>query len=326
MQIIKLSKENENATRDLFNSVAQCEVVHKKLNEIRFTEQFISQQENVIKVNFIATDYDKVIGFANASYRSDTNEGYITFIVVDKEYRRKGIGRALLKQLQDELYNLSNSTLEKYDVIFFNPINLEWCVPNTKEHDHPNAPGVDVSSDGYMFLKNCGYRDTVYQNSFYQPLANFEFSPKIKERIESLKQQDITITFYDKNKHFGLDELFTDLGNEQWREIIIGNVMKPDGGYPVLIAEHKGKAVGFTGPLYAQASGRGYFAGIGVHSDYRKFGLGKALFSSLCMSLKDLGAEFMTLFTGETNPARNIYETAGFKIVKTWADMKFEIK
>jgi len=44
------------------------------------------------------------------------------------------------------------------------------------------------------------------------------------------------------------------------------------------------------------------------------------------MSLKDLGAEFMTLFTGETNPARNIYETAGFKIVKTWADMKFEIK
>ncbi|MFZ2538371.1 MAG: GNAT family N-acetyltransferase [Oscillospiraceae bacterium] len=326
MQIIKLTRENEQATRNLFNGVAQCEVVYKKLNEIRFCQQFIIEGPDISKVNFIAIERNSVVGFANASYNSDVNVGYITFIVVDKQNRRRGIGRALMEKLQDELYSLSNNTLERYDVTFFNPINLEWCVPNTQGHDHPNAPGVDVSSDGYMFLKNCGYRDTVYQNSFYQSLENYKLSSKIKERIESLKQQDITITFYDKNKHFGLDELFTDLGNEQWREIIISNVTKPGGGYPVLIAEHKGNVVGFTGPLYAQSSGRGYFAGIGVHSEYRNFGLGKALFSSLCTSLKDLGADFMTLFTGETNPARNIYETSGFKIVKTWADMQYEIK
>ncbi|TVR54608.1 MAG: GNAT family N-acetyltransferase, partial [Spirochaetaceae bacterium] len=41
-----------------------------------------------------------------------------------------------------------------------------------------------------------------------------------------------------------------------------------------------------------------------------------------CMGLKQIGAEFMSLFTGEANPARNIYEAAGFKIVRTWANMR----
>ena len=54
-------------------------------------------------------------------------------------------------------------------------------------------------------------------------------------------------------------------------------------------------------------------------------GAGTALFASLCMGLKDMGAEYMTLFTGENNPARNIYRAAGFKIVRTWANMRREL-
>lgn len=322
MQIIRLNNENEEKVRMLFNSIAQNEIVHKRLSEDRFNELFIAESSGLEKINFIASDYDKVVGFANACYKADTNTGYITFVAVEISRRRDGIGRALLHQLEQELYNLSNSAIEKYEISFFNPINLEWCVPNTPEHDHPNAPGVDVASDAYLFFKNCGYRDTAYQNSFYQPLHDFELSSSIKQRIDGLSKHELAITYYDKDRHFGLDELFTDLGNEQWREIIMANL----DTYPILLAEHNGKAVGFTGPLYVQPSGRGYFAGIGVHSEYRKYGLGKALFSSLCLSLKDLGAGYMTLFTGETNPARNIYEEAGFKIVRSWTDMERIIK
>ena len=50
------------------------------------------------------------------------------------------------------------------------------------------------------------------------------------------------------------------------------------------------------------------------------------MFASLCIGLKEIGAQFMTLFTGENNPARNIYEAAGFKIVKSFADMRKDIK
>ena len=55
-------------------------------------------------------------------------------------------------------------------------------------------------------------------------------------------------------------------------------------------------------------------------------GAGKVLFGRLCTGLRDLGAKYMTLFTGETNPARNIYEAQGFKIVRTWADMHKQAK
>jgi len=75
-----------------------------------------------------------------------------------------------------------------------------------------------------------------------------------------------------------------------------------------------------------QPSGRGFFLGIGIHSDYRGVGAGKALFAALCKGLKGIGASFMTLFTGEENPARNIYEAAGFKIVKSWVVMRKEVK
>ena len=66
--------------------------------------------------------------------------------------------------------------------------------------------------------------------------------------------------------------------------------------------------------------------GIGVHSAYRGYGAGKVLFSSLCLQLSKLGADYMTLLPGDANSARRIYEKEGFKIVRSWANMRKEIK
>lgn len=319
MAITKLADISTGHT--LFNSVCEGETVYKKLSLEQFTEQFFNDTDTVTKINLVATQDNKAVAYANGCYNKENGKGYITFVVVDKPNRRKGIGRELLLSLEKELTTLCDKPPFKAEIIFFNPIALTWCVPDTARHDHPNSPGVDVSSGVYLFLKNCGYRDTVYQNSFYQPLDKFFLSDDIKTRLAKLSDNDLSICFYDEAKHFGLNELFTNLENEPWREIIMGNV-NGENPKPVLIAECKGEVVGFTGPLYVQESGRGYFAGIGVHSEFRKYGLGKSLFYSLCNELKNMGAMFMTLFTGETNPARNIYESAGFRIVRTWADME----
>jgi ribosomal protein S18 acetylase RimI-like enzyme len=148
----------------------------------------------------------------------------------------------------------------------------------------------------------------------------------MKVRLKQLEENELHITTYQPDLHQGFDELFDNLASEDWRTRITDNIKRPDGGDPVLILEHKGKICGFTGPLAVQESGRGYFAGIGVHSDYRGHGAGKAMFASLCIGLKEIGARYMTLFTGENNPARNIYEAAGFKIVRSFADMRKDIK
>ena len=53
---------------------------------------------------------------------------------------------------------------------------------------------------------------------------------------------------------------------------------------------------------------------------------GKPVFCEMCARHRNGGADFMSLYTGEDNPARNIYESAGFRIVRSFADMRKAVK
>ena len=335
MKFVRATKADAAALSAFWNRFAEKEIVHKMLSEADFEKLFIEDNETTTKVNLMAMDGEKLIGFANGCYVANKTFGYITMVIVDPEYRRQKIGTRLLVLLEESLQGIAPMPLEYYDVIFFNPINMEWCVPGTPRHDHPNAPGVDMGSEGFIWIKNCGYRSRTYENSFYQPIQSFAYSDAILAKMEQQKAQDLGMEFYDPAKHYDIEGLMEDLGSDDWKLHIFGNLKKekPD---PILIAysakkedldeQGRAKVIGFTGPLRVQESGRGFFAGIGVHSGYRKYGLGKVLFSGLCSSLKEMGAQYMTLFTGEENPARNIYESAGFKIVRSWSVMRREVK
>lgn len=328
MNITTMTSADITAAAALYNRYAEQEYVYKKLSEEAFAETFYSSQDRAVKVNVAAkAENGEFAGFAGGCLVPGKDVAYVTFVLVDKAYRRQGVGTELLAALEQALLSKNAELpepmeIKTFQMIFFNPVALTWVVPGTPGHDHPNAPGVDVASDAYIFFKNQGYLDRVFQNSFYLPLQSFKIKPEVQAKIDALPENELSICIYDPQKHYGMKELMDNLESEAWKEEILGNIARPDGGDPVIIAEHKGKAVGFTGPIRVQESGRGYFAGIGVHSDYRKYGLGKSLFSTLCQSLKDIGAGYMTLFTGETNPARRIYASAGFKIVKTWSDMQ----
>lgn len=331
MKIVRAERADAKRLCAFWNSFAEKEFPHKSLSLDDFVPLWMEDTETAKKVTFLAVEGDEVIGFANGCYVSGKQVGYITFVLVSPAFRRQKIGTRLLITLENELQSIAPVELTGYEVTFFNPINLEWLVPGTPRHDHPNAPGVDMGSTGFIWIKNCGYRCAAYENSYYQPIQSFSYSDAILAKMEQQKVQGLGIEYYDPEKHYGIEELMEDLGSDDWKMHIFGNLKKekPD---PILIAysakkedlDDKGraKAIGFTGPLRVQESGRGFFAGIGVHSAYRQYGLGKVLFSGLCNSLKEMGAGYMTLFTGEENPARNIYESAGFKIVKSWSVMR----
>ncbi|MEA4888609.1 MAG: GNAT family N-acetyltransferase [Clostridiaceae bacterium] len=328
---VSLATLTEADLADCVRLWAQCcgspgHLPYQRLDTAGFAARFILNPPGVSLVSLIARSGRELIGFASGCFRSDGQQAYITIVLVREDWRRRGVGSLLLDRLEQQLQAAGGGRIRQYEIMFFNPVNLTWIVPGTDHHDHPNAPGVDVSCDGYLFLKNRGYRDLAYQNAYYLSLDQYAVPPDMAARRELLAEQSIHITRYDATKHIGLNALFDDLGNEQWREIVTGNCA-PNGIHdPVIIVEHENRVCGFTGPISVQPSGRGYFAGIGIHSAYRNRGAGKVLFSVLCMELKGIGTRFMTLFTGETNPARNIYEAAGFKIVKTWADMRKVVK
>jgi ribosomal protein S18 acetylase RimI-like enzyme len=327
MHIVPLTDAQVGAASAFFNVIIQADgLVYAPLSPQGFEADFYTDTPRVKhRCGLLTREDGAILGLAGGTAIADAGKAYVTFVAVDPALRRQGWGSRLLAWLEKELLAVPGEKTEKLEIVFFNPAALTWIVPGTPGHDHPNSPGIDVSTPAYLFFKNSGYRDFATQNSYYLPLSQYEYPPQLAKKLEELAAKGVEITRYDPQKHEGLAELMDALGNEDWRQRVLENARRPDGGDPLLIVAYQGRAMGFTGPMAVQASGRGYFAGIGLHPDLRGMGAGKTLFAALCRGLKELGAGYMTLFTGENNPARNIYEAAGFKIVKTWADMRKEV-
>lgn len=313
--IEELTNENLEKVVKLYNNIIkEDKLVYKILSTTDFEEHFVDETQYK-KYNYVVMDQEKCIGFVNGIVANEI--GFVTFVAVDPEYRRAGIGRAMVEHLEAAEVE---EEIKRFEISFFNPINLDWNIPGYAAYDHPNTQGVDVSTEAYIFFKNLRYRDVICQNTYLKSLVDFEYSPEVVQNIQDLNERGITIGYLDLQRHKGIKELFDNLKNELWREGIMNAID------PVLVILDGDKVCGFAGPLRVQMSGRGFFIGIGIHSDYRKMGAGKVLFSSLCKSLKDEGATFMSLFTGDNNPARNIYESAEFKIVKNWQVMRKEMR
>lgn len=313
----------------LWNKSCQTEMPYKPFTEDSFRDKFINNPHFSYEGTFVGVEQGKVIAFANGIYKKEflpgetfeNTPGYLTFVLVDKDHRGKGFGKAMLKAVEDYFASVGKKQIQ---VIFFNPINLEWYIPGSDKHDHPNAPGVDVDGPGYGFLESQGYQTVTREVSFYLDLAQYQLSPKTLSRLEELESNDIFIEYYHESKHHGFDELFDNLKHEYWRKDIKDNLAKEEP-LPILVASHNGRICGFAGPIDVQPSGRGWFCGIGVDPNYEGKGIATALFSMLMKSFKDIGAKFSSLFTGQENPARRIYERTGFTPVKTWAVMRKEI-
>lgn len=306
----------------LFNdSIQRKELLYKPLTLAEFNQKFMTSTAIYDLKTYVDLNHDELTGFLSGVIVKDKHKAYITTVVVDPNYRRKGIGSKLLHQFEQDVRN-AYPTIQSTDIIFFNPIQFEWIIPNTANHDHPNAPGVDMESIAYLFFLHHGYIQFAKQNSYYKNIEHYTLSEEVNKLYKELKKQKIDVTYFDSASHHGFNTLFDDLKNPYWNDEITQAAHRHE---PILIATKDHEIIGFTGPLRIQPSLRGYFAGIGVHSMYRGLGIGKVLFASLCIELKNRGAHYMTLFTGETNPARKIYEREGFVIVKSWANLKKEI-
>lgn len=328
MQIKQFEVNHVEQVVALWNRSVATETIYKGFTKESFVKKFLDNPFFDFNGTFVAEEDGKIIGFANAIMKNDgkpasETPGYVTCVAVDKQHQRQGIGSELLKALEAYLKAAGKTIIR---LLFFNPINLEWIVPGTKDHDHPNAPAVPFNSPFYFLLMANGYIiGGQQQDSYHLNIVNYELPKKVVDKNAENAKDGYTIEIYDEKKHHGFKELFEALNNPGWHEATMSNLAKekPD---PMLVVQKDGEILGWTGPLFTQESGRGYFAGIGVHPNTQGRGLGKSLFCELVYQSKLNGAKFMTLFTGSENPARNIYLYAGFKIVQSFAILRKDLK
>lgn len=297
---------------------------YKEMDEDSFSRIITDNAHFDPAAAFVWLEEERVVGFACGCTGDDLPlgdvTGYITCILLEAGFASESRYAAMLGALEKRFAELGK---KQSDVLFFNPMQLPWYVPGTDRHEHNNAPGVPVGSALHSFLLKQGYAERAIQCAMYLKLGEFQVPDSILAKEKKAAASGYTVELLDPGKHSGVHDMLEALGNPLWKREIGRSF---EDGTPVVIAALRGEAVGFAGPVIRQPNGRGYFAGIGVRSEHEGHGLGSSLFFRLCEAFQNIGTDYMSLYTGSSNPALRIYEKAGFQTVKTFAIMRKELE
>jgi len=294
----------------------------KELTENSFNETFAVGTYFKQETSFLYMDEGKVVGFAIGCIGDDlplgAEAGYISCLVVAEAFQSTDCGDKLIAALEGSFVQAGK---KQADVLFFNPMRLIWLIEGTPAHEHNNAPGVPQDSWFYRFLLAKGYVERSTQCGMYLDISSFSIPDDIVAKEEKAKGKGYTVELYDAERHSGLREMAMSFDNPMWEKEIPHYA---EQNVPIVTAIHDGKAVGFAGPVIRQDNGRAFFCGIGVNANHEGHGLGSILFFKMCETLQSIGTDYISLFTGSTNPAIRIYEKAGFKTVRQFGVMRKE--
>ena len=265
---------------------------------------------------FIREEQGRAVAFACGCVGNDIprgcERGYFTCLIADPAWDTPETTAQLLNALENA-FRAAGKTASA--VTFFNPLHLPWVIPGSPGHEHNNMPGIAVDLPLHERMLAHGYTEATRETAMYRTLADFSVPDDIRELEQRAAAEGSTTALYDPARHHGLDAMLQALDNPDWTAQVTAAAR--DGlCLPVALAGDT--VAGFAGPVYPEPTGRGYFAGIGIAPQYQHRHLGKLLFFRLCEEEKRAGAAYMSLFTGVTNPARRIYESAGFQSVRTF--------
>jgi ribosomal protein S18 acetylase RimI-like enzyme len=255
-------------------------------------------------------------GVTGADLPLGADAGYLTILLLDEDIADDRHYSVLLDAVEQRFRDLGKTQAE---ALFFNPMKLPWLIPDTPGHEHNNAPGIPVDSVLHRFLLDHGYTERSRQNGMYLDLSQFSLPADILEKEKRAEAQGYRVEWFDGRRHTELTGMLTALANPAWENEL---TRCAEEEIPFLVAAHQGRAAGFAGPVVREPSGRGYFAGIGVHPEDEGKGLGSILFFRLCDAFRGIETEYMSLFTGETNPALRIYQKAGFRTAKQFGVLR----
>ena len=326
-------------------SVDAGEVLYRKMDERLWSAKFGALFQSCPDLFRVAETGGKVTGFAFGSLKTrflpgetaENTPGFLTCIFVDRAFRRQGTGRALLADLEDAFANRGHHLITCSSN---NPVNLDWTIPDTPGHDHNNAPGVDEACAGFPFLLASGYQHTISEVAMYLDLKAYRPWDGYEETKARLEREGVTFGPYDARLGYDYDGMCDRVGSEYWREVLrseiachlenrpntdirfLPNGRVPKGPRPILAATCDRRIVAQVGPVEVQESGRGFFTGICTDPLYERRGIASVLFNVLMQEFIAQGAAFSSIFTGDGNHARRIYERAGFRVVRRWALMK----
>ena len=307
---------DEKALCRLWNT-AGLQMGYAPLTEGKFRALVTGHPDFWQELTFILEEVGNISGFITGCISGGT--GYISCLILQATADTAENTARLLDALEEAFRKRG---MNRSAVSFFNPMRLPWVIPGTPGHQHNNVPGVAVELPLYDRMLALGYRETSRECALYYDLLHHTTPDWVEERAEAMARRGYTVARYDPGRHVGLEEMLETLGNPQWVSEISAAA---ESGMDLLVGLKDNVCAGFTGPVYPEETGRGYLSGIAVAPQYERNGLGTLLFYRLLQREKEVGSQYMSIFTGLDNHAKRIYLEAGFRIVRTFAVMHKEL-
>lgn len=308
--------EDASALYRLWNEAGQG-FGYAPLTEPEFREVLLEHPDFSGKFTFVLEESGRIRGYISGC--AGDRVGYISCLLLEGEADTEENTDSLIRALEEAFRQTGKG---KTAVSFFNPIRLPWVIPGTEGHQHNNLPGVPVDVPLYERMQALGYEETSREVGLYCDLARYTTPDWVEEKAARMAQRGYTVARYDEKCHRGLEEMVASLGNPVWSAEIPA---AGKAGLDLLVGLKDDVCAGFTGPIYPEKTGRGYLSGIGVAPQYEHNGLGTLLFYRLLQREKEVGAKYMSIFTGVHNPAKGIYLKAGFRVARTFAVMQKEL-
>lgn len=310
------TSSDESSVLDLWNTAGTA-MGYAPMTPAAFRARITEHPDFSQEYTYVLAENGTVSGFVTGCTGGTMPQGqcrgYLTCLILAPE-ADTGENTALLLRCLEDAFRAKGR--EEICLSFFNPMRLAWILPGSPGHQHNNVPGAALDWPLYTRMRVLGYAETALEQAMYLDLSTFVYPQAMADREASMARKGYTVAQYDGSRHRALAPMLESLGNPLWVSEITEAAAR---GQRLLVGLCQDQVAGFAGPIYPEETGRGYFSGIGVGPSFEHHGLGTLLFYRLCQAEKEAGAQYMSLFTGADNPARLIYEGAGFETKRRFA-------
>ncbi len=290
--------EDLEPVMDLWQRVFADRKYDFRMDEAGFRQRVLAHADFDPGGALIARVEGRIVGFVLGVAPRPGETGYLSVLMVDSDFRQKGVGGMLLDAAEGFLSGCGKTEMRI----------------GYKGNPIPFATGVDVKTPAYTFFLNRGFRNSGSVSLFMETtFAEFELREEIEGFIEKNRSRGILFGMCEAGHRDALCGFMEALFPGGWEASVKG-CMDGDPPYPVLIATDGPAVVGFAGPIRVGKDGSGGFTGIGTHPDYRRGKIGTVLFNLMCAEFKKRGMVRNTLHTGLNNPAQEIYFGAGYRV------------
>jgi len=274
-----------------------------KINQENFYTRVICDANFDPKLYLLAEEAGELIGFIYGAKGANSEKAYIVAMGVCPNHRRKGVGTALVKELEVAARELGANYLDigNYAVNYF-------------------FPGIDEKNyvDAIALFKSLGYEEKGTCSSMDMNLREYEMPEKYALRKQKLESEgyrfggfrwEYSLPMFDfLSKHF-----------PHWHGGARSNVLRGNGHETIQLAWNpSGEVVGFA--MRAGDGTPGRFGPFGVAETEQGTGLGGILFHNLVSDMVERRI-FYTWFLWTGGRNLDIYGTWGMKKYRNYTIM-----